>query len=298
MKLLQFTYWERSESGEEWEIEKLTFGQFNLIVGRNATGKTRLLKAIARIAGEFSGEAQPTTRSMRFDFVSDPPEASADPNHPARAEWGRRTQYFPFAARMNFKTHAPGEALLRLELPAAYQLALEKLGPSFREQVRKSMTEAGYTIDDILLVRSSSGALEMEVKEPIRMTNTPLRRLSQGQQRTLALVVYLALLESDPRPGTVLIDDFAEGLDFEHARLFTRCLLDRLPHSPLQYILATNDRYVMNCVPLEHWTVLVEQGTKTRVFNYANSRKRFDDFKFTGLCNFDFFSMDFADGET
>ena len=137
----------------------------------------------------------------------------------------------------------------------------------------------------------------MELKEPIRVTRTALRRLSQGQQRTLALIIYLTLLESDSRPATVLIDDFAEGLDFVHAGLFTRFLLDRLPHSPLQFIVATNDRYVMNAVPLEHWTILVEQGTKTRVFNYANSRERFDNFKFTGLCNFDFFSMDFADGE-
>ena len=61
-----------------------------------------------------------------------------------------------------------------------------------------------------------------------------------------------------------------------------------------EFILATNDRYVMNVVPLESWTVLVDDTNRTKVFNYFNSKQKFDDFKFTGLSNFDFFSMDFA----
>ncbi len=310
MKLIQFKYWERSESGEEWEIEKLTFGKFNLIVGRNATGKTRLLKAISRVAGEFSGEAQSTRRVMQVEFIPDepPPAANASPETAAaadpaslrtaaNAEWGRRAQYFPFAGRMNFKTHGPGESLHRLELPYAYQRACETSGPSFRDQVLQAMQEVGYTLSDVLLAEPRPGSLELLVKEPKRATYTPVRWLSQGQQRTLALITFLALLESDPRPATVLIDDFGEGLDFEHAQRFTKSLLNRLSSSPLQFIIATNDRYVMNAVPLEYWSVLVEEGSKTLVFNYANSKERFDSFKFTGLCNFDFFSMDFAERE-
>jgi hypothetical protein len=123
---------------------------------------------------------------------------------------------------------------------------------------------------------------------------TSLRKLSQAQQRTLTLLTYMTLLERSKTPASLLIDDFGEGLDFESARRLTTLVLRISEAAPLQFIIATNDRYVMNVVPLEFWTVLVDDAKRTRVFNYSNSKQKFDDFKFTGLSNFDFFSMDFA----
>ena len=57
--------------------------------------------------------------------------------------------------------------------------------------------------------------------------------------------------------------------------------------------MATNDRFVMNNVPLECWTVLQREGQKCAVYNYNNSKDFFEEFKFTGLNNFDFFATDF-----
>ena len=59
--------------------------------------------------------------------------------------------------------------------------------------------------------------------------------------------------------------------------------------------MATNDRFVMNTVPLDAWTVLRRVGRKIRVYSYENSRMRFDEFKFTGMNNFDFFALNFLD---
>ena len=136
----------------------------------------------------------------------------------------------------------------------------------------------------------------LEVLEPKRHAFTPAARLSQGQRRALTLAVFLRALEPSGKPATVLVDDFGEGLDFERAGRFAEVLLG-FADSPIQLILATNDRYVMNVVPLEYWSVLVEEESVTRVFNQENSRARFEEFKFTGLSNFDFFSMDFATGD-
>lgn len=57
--------------------------------------------------------------------------------------------------------------------------------------------------------------------------------------------------------------------------------------------MSTNDRFVMNSVPLEEWSVLRREGGKVTVHNYSNSRETFDDFKFTGLSNFSFLELDF-----
>jgi hypothetical protein len=58
--------------------------------------------------------------------------------------------------------------------------------------------------------------------------------------------------------------------------------------------MATNDRFVMNSVPIEAWSLLTRSGGDSRVFNYVNSRNLFDDFRFTGMSNFDFFATDYV----
>ena len=283
--LNRFTYWEREKSGEEWEVEPLTFGKFNLVVGRNAAGKTRLLKAIARAAGELSGEVQAGARASKFELGVE--DSSAE----GKTEWARRAQYLPFAGPMDLKRFDPTVA--RLDLASVFRMGREKFGESFKDRTLQQVAAVGYPLREVRVTDAArSGGLE--VKEERRTGKTPFRRLSQAQQRTLTFLTFLTFLENEARPATVLVDDFAEGLDFEHAARLTNLVLDGYAASQLQFILTSNDRYVMNAVPLEHWTVLVEEGTVTRVFNYQNSRQKFDDFKFTGLNNFDFFSMDFA----
>ena len=310
MRLNNFSYWEQKGQRDEWEIDGLVFDQFNLVVGRNATGKTRLLKAIARAAAEKSGEATGAAGSARMQMVL--PDVRDDPDFPeaknatgedlarwrmaANAEWGRRLQYFPFAGRMNLKVNGQDGNFVRLELAEAYRQGGQKFGGAFRERVVRWMDEVGYPIQDIVTTEWKAGSV-LGVKEARRATITPLPRLSQGEQRTLTFLIFLALLEGEKKAATVLIDDFGEGMDFERAARVTGFLLRRVPESSLQFIVATNDRYVMNGVPLKYWTILVEEGAKTRVFNYANSKEKFDAFKFTGLNNFDFFSMDYASPE-
>jgi energy-coupling factor transporter ATP-binding protein EcfA2 len=311
VRLEQFSYWEQKGPGEEWQIEGLVFGQFNLVVGRNATGKTRLLNAIARAAADKSGEPTGFAGSARFQMAF--PDVREIPDFPevknatgaelagsrveASALWGKRAQYFPFAGRMNLKIAGENDTFQRLELPEAYRRGRERWGREFSERIVHWMNEVGYPIEAIEVEEGSMGGLTLGVKEVKRAVITPVQRLSQGEQRALTLLTFLASLEAAKNAATVLIDDFGEGLDFEHAARATDFLLGQITETQMQFIVATNDRYVMNRVPLELWTILVEEGTRTRVFNYANSKQKFDDFKFSGLNNFDFFSMDFASAE-
>ena len=58
--------------------------------------------------------------------------------------------------------------------------------------------------------------------------------------------------------------------------------------------MSTNDRFAMNNVPIEEWLIIRRVGNKVIFDNYQNSKKIFDDFKYTGLSNFDFFATSFG----
>ncbi len=96
------------------------------------------------------------------------------------------------------------------------------------------------------------------------------------------------------KPTCILIDDIGEGLDFDRSCRLIDLLREKAKASGVQLVLSTNDRFVMNRVPLEEWSVLQRQASTVRVLNYDNSRELFEEFKFTGLSNFSFLEMDFA----
>jgi len=98
-------------------------------------------------------------------------------------------------------------------------------------------------------------------------------------------------------PSAVLIDDIGEGLDFDRSCKLIKVLIKKAEESRVQLIMATNDRFVMNVVPLQYWSVLQRHGGGSKVLNYDNARARFDEFKFTGMNNFDFFATDFLSDE-
>jgi len=58
-------------------------------------------------------------------------------------------------------------------------------------------------------------------------------------------------------------------------------------------VMTTNDRFIMNGVPLEYWSVIERKPGLAKLHNIHNSSQVFEDFKFTGLNNFDFFSTEF-----
>ena len=66
MKLKSFEYVEFGGTPREWSLSKLTLGSINLLVGKNATGKTRTLNVINELARMLSGKVKPEFASGTY----------------------------------------------------------------------------------------------------------------------------------------------------------------------------------------------------------------------------------------
>lgn len=60
MRLQSLKYIEHADTPQEWSIEGLSLGQTTLIVGKNATGKSRTLNVIGSLAAQLSGRRSPS----------------------------------------------------------------------------------------------------------------------------------------------------------------------------------------------------------------------------------------------
>ena len=58
MKLKSIQYSQYDGQPREWRLEDCTLGDINLIVGKNATGKTKALNIISDLANSLSGDSK------------------------------------------------------------------------------------------------------------------------------------------------------------------------------------------------------------------------------------------------
>ena len=115
--------------------------------------------------------------------------------------------------------------------------------------------------------------------------------------RTLALLIHINYLVLSDTNSTVLIDDIGEGLDYERSSNLISLLTNKAQNSKLQLIMTTNDKFVMNKVPLEYWSILIRDSNSVRIINKNNSPKVFEEFKYVGLNNFEFFESGYFVGK-
>jgi len=114
--------------------------------------------------------------------------------------------------------------------------------------------------------------------------------MSQGMFRALSLIVQITYSQLTDEPSCILIDDIGEGLDYNRSTALVRLLIQKIQSTSIQLIMATNDRFVMNNVPLEYWAVIQRNRNVSKILNCRNSPDIFKEFELTGLNNFDFFS--------
>ena len=62
--------------------------------------------------------------------------------------------------------------------------------------------------------------------------------------------------------------------------------------------MSSNDKFVMNNTNLKYWQIVSRKSGNVKMFNYINSNEKFEDFKFSGLNNFDFFVTESFKTET
>ena len=63
----------------------------------------------------------------------------------------------------------------------------------------------------------------------------------------------------------------------------------------IQLIATSNDSFLMDVIDIDCWNVLHRKGKVVSSINIVNNPKLFEDFRYTGLSRFDFFSSDYID---
>ena len=167
-----------------------------------------------------------------------------------------------------------------------------KFGEEYERKIIDDMEIIDYHITTIS-IDSASKYLFLQVQEKDLELWTYFENMSQGMARAFSLLVQLNYSLMAKIPSCILIDDIGEGLDYERSRSLIELIIKKVEGSNIQLFMTTNDRFVMNSVPLKYWSVIHREGNQSVFYNYQNSKQTFDDFALTGFNNFDFFATEF-----
>ena len=376
MRLTSLQYTQFRNKPQHWTLHGFAPGDMTLLVGANASGKSRTLSIIKNLAsmvsgkikmhfssGEyvatFSDQNKTITYTLKYedaeiteevferdgecllrrgkdgigtihaekdnklmDFQSPPNELAVvarrdSIQHPFfddLYQWGASLRYFPFGTPLG-KTHLavivkdkdiPVDTDDPDNIVPIFHKGIKDFNQPFTDAIRSDMSSIGYPLDDITTEPPRSVTIPpsmqgpfvgLSVKEHDLLGFTDQFEMSQGMFRALSIVIQLNYSAMALSPSCILIDDIGEGLDYARSCSLINVLMRHAAKSKVQLIMATNDRFVMNSVPLQSWSLIKRVGNDSQVYNYENSKKAFEDFAVTGLSNFDFFATDFISGE-
>ena len=222
--------------------------------------------------------------------------------------WAIDMRRFDFSGNMGKSSYALKKSFEEEEvifsdtnasLVPVLQLALDEF-KDFRQVVLADMNEIGYKLEDVGITqfseknhRSEQDRYAVYTTESGLEKQVSQRDMSQGMFRAFSVIVRLNWYIKKGKAGCVVIDDIGEGLDFSRAKLLVNLLVKKGESSGIQLIMSTNDSFIMNTVEIENWAVLHRDGNKISLYNYENSKEIFEEFKFTGLNNFDFYASEF-----
>jgi energy-coupling factor transporter ATP-binding protein EcfA2 len=375
MRLKSINYAQYEGTDREWRLEGLALGPINLIVGKNATGKSRALNVINGLAKLVSGHKKPSELttgayqtvfedSGRFlhysieirerkvvaeefrdgertllrrsiggageifhhkerkmqEFQTPETEAAVVARRDIiqhhflqpLGEWGERLRHYEFGEKMGrdrvalFVKGGPEPDPTDVNaVIGLFRKGVRDFPDRFARSVKDDLNQIGYDIDAVGVMAPTDLTLQIPAGSPVESAVLYVKEgglpcftqqtdMSQGMFRALSVIVHLNYAVIAMVPSAILVDDIGEGLDFERSCKLIALMRERARHSSVQLILSTNDRFVMNEIPLEEWSILRRTAGHVRVLNYDNSRPMFEDFRFTGLSNFALFEMDFA----
>jgi len=172
--------------------------------------------------------------------------------------------------------------------------------PEFRGMILKDMQQVGYDLEDFGIIHFSERFSQINqdrfavyTSEKGLEKQVTQRDMSQGMFRAFSVLIQVNYYILCGQQGFVIIDDIGEGLDFSRAKQLVQVLIAKAKASKIQLIMSTNDSFIMNAVDIENWAVIMREGHKISLYNYENSKEIFEEFKFTGLNNFDFYASEF-----
>lgn len=373
MKLTKIKFMEFDGQPNEWRLERCTLENVNLIVGKNASGKSRILSIIDSLANVLSRHRKLQYPSGDYEVLFDKDgeeiqyflkyenknvlreKLLIDGNELMNRGSDGMGQIYSEEFKQNMKFQAPveevaafskmdsiqhpflndlfnwGDNLIRFlfgtplgketlvsfvkgekeepfdpkdtnKVIGILKKGKDEYSGEYVSSIIRDMAFIGYEIEEIDIGSPLSihviGTLPappmcIRVKERDLNGFTDQHGMSQGMFRALSLIIQLNYASFARLPSCVLIDDIGEGLDYERSTNLIKLIIKKAENTPTQLIMATNDRFVMNNVPLQYWTIIHRIGNRAICLNNRNSPKLFDDFEMTGLNNFDLFSSNY-----
>jgi energy-coupling factor transporter ATP-binding protein EcfA2 len=375
MKLTSIQYSQHTGTPEAWQLEKCILNDINLVVGKNATGKTRMLNVIVELSNLLSGDMFPGNSQGDFTAVFDNAgvemtyhlnlqneviqeqlqtgnqlllsrqangrgqifAVALDKNvdfqlptnelmvrrrdllqYPFLEElyhWGKATRYFQFGTAMGQNTFPIflAEELEKKDpnlkdfrqVVAVFRKGELEYGKDYLQHIIADMKQIGYELEDLSIqpltidrtLRREDGqpavAYGIRVKERNLTGITPHLQISSGMFRAMSLFIQVNYSLLASLPSCIIIDDIGEGLDYTRATDLIELLIRKVEGTNIQLIMSTNDQFVMDAIPLKYWLVIQRLAGQAKIYSYRNSQPLFEDFKFTGLGNFDFFSSNY-----
>lgn len=373
MQLSSLEYHEYQNRPRAWYLHQAEFARINLIAGKNATGKTRMLNVINGLARLLSGVQRELFQDGHFkiilvdektkykhlyeldyvdnevkheryavankvllnrnesgegtiwaeelkDWISFQTPAGVlaavsrrdkiqHPFFEDLYQWAKSLHHFSFATNQERLTliamsqileKKSGERDQRDHAGTILSKALEEHEHEFKKLLLDDLTKLNYYCEDIGLrvpegLQSIGGPppLNIFVKEKDLNDITPQLQMSDGMFRALSLLIRLNYAILSGKNACILVDDVGEGLDFNRSTNLIPLIIDKAMKHNFQLIMTTNDVFVMNAVPLEYWSVVTREGGHVKVINRLNAPKAFDQFKYIGLNNFEFFASEY-----
>lgn len=354
LRKLYYSEWKNDESKNSWEIKDLCLSDQNLIVGKNAVGKSRIISVIFNLANIISLKTPLINGSWKLEFdVLDSgntirlkyeleivdnkvKKEIVNENKYERLKRNTVTKIYSYKEKKLIDIDPPSDKLVlhirrdRSEYPFLEYLinwaegvrgyrfgntsplvieipkkeinlgtlntvptAVDLLDDNSKKKVIKDFNNIGYNLESVRTETIHGQPFDvkvLQIKEKGLKYFINQGYMSQGMFRALALLIILEHLLDKKIVSSILVDDLCEGLDYDRSTRFTQLLSEKIKKSNIQFIATTNDRFLMNVIPIDYWNILKREEGVVTAYSYINNKKVFDDFKLTGLSNFDFFS--------
>ncbi len=174
---------------------------------------------------------------------------------------------------------------------------VKALSPESIQRIIEQAQKLDYHLEAIQALELLKIKIVLFKEKNVR-ENLTISSLSKGMCRAISLLIQMEYLSAQGKPSLWLIDDLGEGLDYDRTVKLGKLLFDFCRERDIQLLASSNDTFLMDIVDLQYWNILERKGEKVMPVNTANNPDLFEDFKFTGLSNFDFFSSDYISRHT
>jgi predicted ATPase len=185
-----------------------------------------------------------------------------------------------------------GRKLKAQSIEDAAHLLLRDIPTSDYAAICQDINSIGYNIESIE-ASMVNNTPQLLVREKGLVFPIEQRLLSQGMYRAIALIIYLHYLKISFRPSLVMIDDIAEGLDYERASKLSQRLESFFEELSTQVVITSNHNFFLDKVSLKYWTILYKKGTEIMGISEETNAEAFRKFRLSGLSPFDVFSSNF-----